>query len=191
MSRTFENPANGHREAVGSAQSILAFLFCGPYLLLKGLWGHFAVVVLFIAPAAYAGGPVVALVASLVIGFFYALAIQSIISGKYLRAGWLEIAKTSSGEEKKATGKPDQRACPFCGEDVLAVAIKCKHCGSSIEPVKDEGSEPVRDLTREALELEAEQLGVKRSGKIYLYQEHQYTRIEDAIDYAKRYTGEA
>jgi hypothetical protein len=24
------------------------------------------------------------------------------------------------------------RACPFCGEQILAVAVKCKHCGSSI-----------------------------------------------------------
>ena len=26
-------------------------------------------------------------------------------------------------------------ACPYCGERVLAVAIKCKHCGSAIGPM--------------------------------------------------------
>jgi len=28
----------------------------------------------------------------------------------------------------------DTKACPFCGEEVLAVAVKCKHCGSAIGP---------------------------------------------------------
>ena len=26
----------------------------------------------------------------------------------------------------------DTKACSYCGEQVLAVAIKCKHCGSAI-----------------------------------------------------------
>jgi DNA-directed RNA polymerase subunit RPC12/RpoP len=31
------------------------------------------------------------------------------------------------------TMSEDTRACPFCGEQILAVAIKCKHCGSNID----------------------------------------------------------
>jgi hypothetical protein len=30
------------------------------------------------------------------------------------------------------------RACPFCGEDILTVAIKCKHCGSDLSGKKEE-----------------------------------------------------
>jgi len=27
----------------------------------------------------------------------------------------------------------DTKKCPFCGEDILQVAIKCKHCGSMLD----------------------------------------------------------
>ena len=34
------------------------------------------------------------------------------------------------GETKKAS--TDTKNCPFCAEEILAAAIKCKHCGSSL-----------------------------------------------------------
>ena len=34
------------------------------------------------------------------------------------------------------------RQCPFCAEDVRVEAIKCKHCGSAIEPVSTLAAEP-------------------------------------------------
>jgi hypothetical protein len=41
-------------------------------------------------------------------------------------------------KQQQVVAPPDNgvRQCPFCGEEILAVAIKCKHCGSDITMVK-------------------------------------------------------
>lgn len=33
---------------------------------------------------------------------------------------------------KRQTKDKKTKCCPFCGEEILAVAIKCKHCGSNL-----------------------------------------------------------
>lgn len=35
------------------------------------------------------------------------------------------------------TGKPEVKSCAFCGEEILAVAVKCKHCGSMLDGSAD------------------------------------------------------
>lgn len=34
--------------------------------------------------------------------------------------------------ERKENNQKETKSCLFCGEDILAVAIKCKHCGSNV-----------------------------------------------------------
>lgn len=31
-------------------------------------------------------------------------------------------------------GVPQHRKCPYCAEQILSEATKCKHCGSEVEP---------------------------------------------------------
>jgi hypothetical protein len=48
---------------------------------------------------------------------------------------------------------PATKSCPYCGERVLAVAIRCKHCGSYLapeQPVVRQPVEPVEDLAPRA-----------------------------------------
>jgi len=43
---------------------------------------------------------------------------------------------------KSRDGSREERACPVCGEQILAVAAKCKHCGSMIA-AQDKSNEAV------------------------------------------------
>jgi len=46
--------------------------------------------------------------------------------------GAIEV-RASSAEEALGPGGKGTKACPFCGEEVLAAARKCKHCGEIID----------------------------------------------------------
>ena len=65
-----------------------------------------------------------------------------------LMLGWLFIPwvialvwayKGNHGPKKQVVGEPPAqiwyRKCPYCAEEVLAEAIKCKHCFSELVPI--------------------------------------------------------
>jgi hypothetical protein len=43
-------------------------------------------------------------------------------------------------------GAGDQTPCPFCGEPILAVARKCKHCGELVDPALRMAIQPMAGL---------------------------------------------
>ena len=52
--------------------------------------------------------------------------------------GFIAAVMADSKEQRavKSGEFGDLRKCPFCAEPIRKEAIKCKHCGSSIDPVK-------------------------------------------------------
>ena len=55
----------------------------------------------------------------------------------------------------------DVKACPYCGEEILAVATKCKHCQSMLGtgPVSGTGSVPVSGSQDRRLATPVRRLG--------------------------------
>lgn len=48
------------------------------------------------------------------------------------------VSEVITGQNALSTAAPDNKPkkdCPYCGEEILAVAIKCKHCGSDMSKV--------------------------------------------------------
>lgn len=41
----------------------------------------------------------------------------------------------------------EMKRCPFCGEEILAIAIKCKHCGSALEEEKGDSTAQAEEST--------------------------------------------
>jgi hypothetical protein len=54
----------------------------------------------------------------------------------------------------------ETKQCPFCGERILAVAKKCKHCGEWLEEPKQESRPPVKTQTVNQLPGWIKALGV-------------------------------
>lgn len=157
----FKNPANGHIET-RSMPALWTLLFGGLYFIAVGVWGPLIIwFILAVFLFAAMGAPATMLM--LVVNVVYALLSPGLVRSSYLRKGWIEVTGNDTVSAKAASNPYLQpyspnapaepvtvtevnapasqevlattRRCPFCAEDIRVEAIKCKHCGSMIEPV--------------------------------------------------------
>jgi len=54
---------------------------------------------------------------------------------------------SSTPSQPSPQGLKDSRPCPFCGETILSVAKKCKHCGEFLDPKERRHIEASRMVT--------------------------------------------
>ena len=43
----------------------------------------------------------------------------------------------------------ETKPCPLCGEEILAVAVKCKHCGSMLDEINKEAAQNVQTVSED------------------------------------------
>jgi len=132
MARTFENPINRHQETISSSDGLAVFFLGLLYLIFEGLWNHVFIWLLIVIGPAFVFGPIVIIITLPSVAIAYALGIQEILAGRYLRNGWREVI--AGGASPSSSSADGMKLCPYCAEEVKAAASMCKHCQSDLPP---------------------------------------------------------
>lgn len=85
---------------------------------------------------------------------------------------------------KNAVVARNTKRCPLCAEDIMIEAVRCKHCGADVSQKQD----PV--VPQESEDEAARRLGIRIEGGQYQYGPYRYTKLADAIAYAKKVQNE-
>lgn len=112
----------------------------------------------------------------LLMNLVYCFFAPAIVENYYLHRGWVKVggvADTPHGSQNAAT-----RTCPFCAEDIKIEALKCKHCGSMLEPLPT----PVEPSEQELME----RYNIVQDGEKYIFRQFSYDKLSDAINYARQ-----
>lgn len=165
--RIFKNPSNGYHERVGGFSILLALLFGVFYFMAKGVWMHVAIQLVISALLLVSLGPP-GIMLVLIMWVVYALVLPGVLAKKYLRDGWIEVtsgepaagvvapAATAAAPTTTGVQASDVRPCPFCAEPIKRAAIKCKHCGSTVEADRSVEVARAAELAERTARAEAE-----------------------------------
>lgn len=158
MTKTFENPANGYREEIGTSAYFGMFFLGCIYLAYKGPWKHIFIWLLVVGiPAIGSGGPFL-LLSLPITTVIYTILIPGILEKDYFRRGWKDASALDWDRRPGANERPDltknsasnkpnahdsdaprelgaaqaTKTCKYCAEEIKVHAIKCKHCQSDL-----------------------------------------------------------
>lgn len=198
----FRNPENGYTES-RSAPWLWTLLFGGFYFAAIGLWTPFVLWIL-IAIALVALLHVAGMLLMTIVWLVFAVMAPNLVRNSYLRRGWVEVSSSAdsplagrvevpnrtASPPTAATSRPSQvgseyRRCPFCAEEIRIEAIKCKHCGSAVEPAPRVGGQRGSTTSASDDEQLMARYGITRDGNRYAYKEHRYYRLSEAVNFAK------
>ena len=96
-------------------------------------------------------------------------------------------AKSSAQLAVEHGAHGNYRKCPFCAEPVRREAIKCKHCGSSLQDASESRAAPPSSVEPVVSDAETMQkYGITLQNGQYVFESYRYDRLSDAVNYAKR-----
>ena len=96
-----------------------------------------------------------------------------------------------SSEQGSAAGL---RPCPACAESIKNQAVRCRFCGTDVQPVTSyeannqaiDPDNPAQSLSRQDLENLADFYGIRRDGDEFVLNSNKFGSLADAVAAARR-----
>lgn len=77
----------------------------------------------------------------------------------------------------------ETKKCPFCAETIKAEAIVCRFCNRELSPSPTSEAHPEPGHSHDELMA---LYGIRHDGDAYIYEQYRYSKLEDAVAYARQ-----